>query len=100
MRTPGVKLGFSIADYAKLHGMGIGSFRLKDGSSIKILQNPEKEIVEFFHVKAGKLFDGSFYKGEGCIESVAANLTRYEGLAESVEELNKAWAQSMYPSAF
>ena len=88
------KVGFNVADYALRNKMGIGSFRLKDGSSVKVLQNAEKNIIEFFQVKNGKILGAKGYRGPNS-DCYAANLLgSLEKDAQSIEELNKAWKDS------
>ena len=89
------KLGFSIVDYAKRNNMGIGSFRLKDGSSIKVLQNLDKKAVEFFQVKNGKLLGAKGYRGNDAQYEAVNFFCGFEKLAEKTEEMDKAWSDSL-----
>ena len=95
----GIKLGFQVADYAAKHGYGIGSFRLKDGSSVKILQNIDKDLVEIWNVKNGNLLGLKGYKGRENVFEAQQFICNLENMAESTEELISAWAQSLYKSS-
>ncbi|MBQ8459818.1 hypothetical protein IJ541_06920 [bacterium] len=95
----GRKLGFQVADYAKKYGYGIGSFRLKDGSSVKILQNADKNMVELWNVQNGRLLGLKGYKGKESVFEAQQAVCRLENLAENPEELTSAWAQSLYKSS-
>ncbi len=88
----GVKLGFKFVDLAKSWGRGIGSVRLKDGSSVKILADPDDKAIDFFRIKNGKLLEGVFYRGNDNVPR-AANTMAYieEKLALNKEEAEKAW---------
>jgi hypothetical protein len=86
----------NIAEYARARGLGIGSFRLKDKSSIKVLSDTGCDTVEVYQVKNGKIIDRQIFKGPDEIPYAAMHIASLEKAAESVEELNKAWAQSMY----
>lgn len=88
------KVGFNAAEYALKHKMGIGSFRLKDGSSVKILQDTDKDIIQFFQVKNGELLGAKGYHGPNADCNAANFLCDLEKYAENVEELEKAWANS------
>lgn len=88
----GIKLGFSMVDLAREWGRGIGSVRLKDGSSIKILGDPNDRAVDFFRIKYGRLLGGTSYRGKDAIPR-AANYVGYieEKLALNPEDVGKAW---------
>ena len=81
---------------SKAKGFGIGSFRLKDGSSVKVLANTKSHITEVYQVRHGRIIDQKKFDGLDAIPYAALHVTSFEKAAESVEELNKAWAQSMY----
>lgn len=89
----GIKLGFKMVDYARSIGRGIGSVRLKDGSSIKILGDPNDRAIDFFRVKHGRLLESKGYRGSDTV-SHAANDLGYleEKLALYPEDVEKAWA--------
>lgn len=88
----GIKLGFSFVDFAKATGRGIGSVRLKDGSSIKMLGNPIKKTVDFYRIKHGKLLEATGYRGRDAIAR-AANDVGYieEKLAVIPTDAQEAW---------
>ena len=88
----GIKLGFSMVDYAKSIGRGIGSVRLKDGSSIKILGDPNDKAIDFFRIKNGRLLEGTFYRGKDTVAR-AANTMAYieEKLALDPKDAETAW---------
>ncbi len=86
----------NLAAYARAKGYGIGSFRLKDGSSVKVLADTNSHTTEIYQVKHGKIIDQKKFSGLDAIPYAAMHVSSYEKAAESVEELNKAWAQSMY----
>jgi len=88
----GVKLGFSFVDLAKSWGRGIGSVRLKDGSSVKILGDPNDKAVDFFRIKHGRLLEAKGYRGENALFQ-AANDVGYieEKLAMDPKDVSKAW---------
>ena len=88
----GIKLGFSMIDLAKSWGRGIGSVRLKDGSSVKILGSPDDKAVDFFRIKSGRLLDAHGYRGKYAMYQ-AANEVGYieEKLALNPEDVEKAW---------
>ncbi len=86
----------NIAAYAKAKGYGIGSFRLKDGSSVKVLADTNSHTTEVYQVKKGKILNRQIFSGPDEIPYAAMHIASYEKAAESVEELNKAWAKSMY----
>ena len=88
----GVKLGFSFVDLARSWGRGIGSVRLKDGSSVKILGDPNDKAVDFFRIKHGRLLEAKGYRGEKAIFN-AANDIGYieEKLAIDPNEALNAW---------
>lgn len=75
----GIKLGFTFADYAKATGKGIGSVRLKDGSSVKILSDPEKlHSTEFYRVKNGRLLEAYGSRGRNSIKDIVGKLLELE----------------------
>ena len=88
----GVKLGFSMVDLAREWGRGIGSVRLKDGSSMKFLGSPDDRAVDFIRIKHGKLLGGTSYRGEDAV-SRAANYVGFieEKLAQNPADVEKAW---------
>ena len=88
----GIKLGFSMVDLARKWGRGIGSIRLKDGSSVKILGAPDDKKVDFFRIKNGRLLETKGYRGEYAMYQ-AANDVGYieEKLALNPEDVDKAW---------
>jgi len=88
----GIKLGFSMVDLAKSWGRGIGSIRLKDGSSVKILGDPNDKAVDFFRIKNGRLLASKGYRGENAMYQ-AANDVGYieEKLALDPKDVDKAW---------
>lgn len=88
----GIKLGFSMVDLAKSWGRGIGSVRLKDGSSVKILGDPNDKAVDFFRIKNGRLMESKGYRGEYAMYQ-AANDVGYIGekLALDPKDVDKAW---------
>jgi len=89
----GIKLGFSMVDLAKSWGRGIGSVRLKDGSTIKILGASDDKAVDFFRIKNGRLLGSKGYRGEDAMYQ-AANDVGYieEKLAQNPEDVGKAWS--------
>ena len=91
----GIKLGFKIADYAKANNMGIGSFKLKDGSSIKILNDLDRDIVELFHVKEGRLLGAKGFQGEDSFIDAVNLYTKLEKQAININDADKAWSQSL-----
>ena len=84
----GRKLGFQLADFAKAHNMGIGNFRLKDGSSVKILSNDRGSYV--MQVKNGRLLSAEYGRGEG----LGSILDRYASKAEDIKEMDKEYMSS------
>ncbi len=88
------KVGFNVAEYALKNKMGIGSFRLKDGSSVKILQDQDKNLIQFFQLKNGELIGAKGYQGPSSNFQAANYLCDLEKNAENAEELEKAWANS------
>ncbi len=88
----GIKLNFSMVDLAKSWGRGIGSVRLKDGSSVKILGDPDDKAIDFFRIKHGRLLEGVCYRGEDTVPR-AANTMAYieEKLALNPEDAERAW---------
>ena len=86
----------NLAAYARAKGYGIGSFRLKDGSSVKVLADTNSHTTEVFQIKHGKIIDQKKFSGPDAIPYASLHIASFEKAAESVEELNKAWAQSMY----
>ena len=67
----GRKMGFSLADYAKQHHKNIGSFRLKDGSSVKLIGCQESDMIEMYKIKNNKFYGGSVFKGENSVPRAA-----------------------------
>lgn len=86
----------NIAAYAKAKGFGIGSFRLKDGSSVKVLSDVKNHITEVYQIRHGKIIGNKKFSGLDAIHYAAMHVVSFEKAAESVDELNKAWAQSIY----
>lgn len=88
----GIKLGFSFVDFAKATGRGIGSVRLKDGSSVKILGDPVTNSVDLFRIKHGRLLEAVGYRGKDSIPR-AANDIGYieEKLALQPGDVFDAW---------
>ena len=87
-----IKLGFKMVDYAKSIGRGIGSVRLKDGSSVKILGDPNDRAIDFFRIKHGKLLEGVFYRGKDCVPRAASTMAYIEEkLALNPEDAARAW---------
>ena len=87
----GIKLGFNMVDLAKSWGRGIGSVRLKDGSSVKILGSPDDKAVDFFRIKSGKLLETHGYRGKNAIYEAANDIGVLEKLAENPADVDKAW---------
>ncbi len=90
----GIKLGFSFVDFAKRTGRGIGSVRLKDGSSVKILGDPVEKSVDFFRIKHCRLLEASGYRGNDSVAR-AANDVAYikENLAVIPDDVDQAWSR-------
>ena len=87
-------VGIRVADYALKNKMGIGSFQLKDGSSIKILQDPDKDIIQFIQVKDGKMLGAKGFLGPNADCQAANLLGDLEKNAENIKEVDKAWNDS------
>lgn len=88
----GKRLGFSFVDYAKQHHNNIGSVRLKDGSSLKIIGCQEHDMIELYRVKHNRLYGGSVFKGEDAICKAAEEFCAItDKHAISVPEVDKAW---------
>ena len=90
----GIRLCFSFVDLAKSTGRGIGSVRLKDGSSIKMLGDPAGKSVDFFRIKHGRLLEATGYRGRDAIAR-AANDVGYieENLAVIPNDAQEAWGR-------
>lgn len=92
MKKAGMKLGFSLVDYAKQHNKNIGSVRLKDGSSLKVIGSQESNMIELYRVKNNRLYGGSVFKGEDNVFKAAeefAAITEKQAVNEN--DANKAW---------
>ena len=87
----GIKLGFKLADYAKMNKMGIGSFRLKDGSSMKIMSNPDKQLFTVMNIKNGRM--RSLEGGRG-LNALANTIGKYEQKAENIDDVTTAIGDS------
>lgn len=91
----GIKVGFNFVDLAKSRGWGIGSVRLKDGSCVKILGDPNDLGVDLFRIKYGKLLEARGYRGEEAVyhaaNDVAAIEEHYEAFAGDTE---RAWRRA------
>ncbi len=87
----GIKLGFSFVDMAKRWGTGIGSYRLNDGSSVKLLSNPKTGITQLFQVKYNRLISAEAAKGN---DNILAMIGRYEQKAVNIEEADHALISS------
>ena len=72
----GIKLGFSLVDYAHARNMKIGSMRLKDGSSFKVLANSKGSNVEMYRIKYGRLLEAKGYRGPGAIDKSINEIAR------------------------
>ncbi len=89
----GMKIGFKFVDLAKSWGTGVGSVRLKDGSSVKILG--KDNAVDFFCIKRGKLLESKGYRGENAVSEAACDMCHIEEqLAESPKEAMNAWTSA------
>ena len=90
----GIKLRFTLADFAKYNNMGIGSVRLKDGSSLKIISDPNSGLTHLFQVKRGRLLNACGVTGENAnckIANILGGLRKY--VAEG-EDLDRAYQRS------
>ena len=87
----GIKLGFKLADYAKMNKMGIGSFRLKDGSSMKIMSNPDKQLFTVMNIKNGRMRSLEGGKGLNALSNI---IGRYEQKAENIDDVTTAIGDS------
>ena len=67
---------------------------MKDGSSIKILQNLEKNAIDFFQVKNGKLLGAKGFRGKDSDCHAANLLGSLSKYAEKAEDVDKAWIDS------
>lgn len=83
----GMKLGFTMAEYAKKYHYGLGSFRLKDGSSVKILHKPDEKFFNFLKVKDGRLYSAEGGKGNRVFASL---VEKYSSEAQDIHELDNA----------
>lgn len=92
----GEKIPCSLAEYAKRNGMGLGSFRLKDGSSLKLLSKSpagDGEVVtNALRVKNGKLLGSERIVGT---EGMACAAEKFEKLAENPADVQEAWMHSL-----
>jgi hypothetical protein len=88
----GIKLGFKMVDLAKSWGRGIGSVRLKDGSSVKILGDPNDCAVDFFRIKNGKILGIKGYRGQDAICHAANEIGAIEKQALVPSDVDNAWA--------
>ena len=90
--TAGRKLGFSLAEYAKLHHNNIGSVRLKDGSSLKVIGSQGNDMIELYRVKNNTLYGGTVYKGKNSVFKAAQEFCAItEKNAVDEKEANTAW---------
>ena len=71
--------------------MGIGSFRLKDGSSMKIMSNPDKQLFTVMNIQNGRL--RSLEGGKG-LNALANIIGRYEQKAENIDDITTAIGDS------
>lgn len=86
----GLKLGLKLNDFAKANKLGIGSFRLKDGSSVKLLSNGH--LTHAIQVKDGEAICA---KGAGGNRAIAALLDEYVPLAQDPDSVFDAFAHSL-----
>jgi len=90
----GIKLGFSFVDLAKRQNKGIGSFRLKDKSSVKILMGDD--TIDLYNIRCGRLLRAVGYKGENAVSDSYVKLKELEDLAVDPKDIDKAWDQALY----
>ena len=90
----GIKLGFSFVDYARHNGMGLGSVRLKDGSSMKILTSLEDKTIQLFKVHKGRLLEAKGYKGANFNNEAGFYGNYVKALAENPKEAECAFDSS------
>ena len=76
---------------AKRWHTGVGSYRLKDGSSVKILSDSATRITRLFQVKNGRLISAEAARGNN---QIAAMMDRYASKAANIEEADDAWLKS------
>lgn len=86
-----VKFGFPVRAFAKKHNFGVGSFNLKDGSSVKILSNPESQLFHVWQMKNGSLLKASGGRGENAL---AASIGEYESKAINSNDITTAIGDS------
>lgn len=90
----GIKLGFSLADYAAKTGKKYASIPMKDKSSVKILTGDNS--VDFFQVKNGRLLSAAGHHGEEQdISFVSKTLARIQQFAEDGFDAIEAWDESL-----
>lgn len=87
----GMKLTFSIANMARKKGWGYGSYRLTDGSSVKLASDAKTGITRLFQVKNNRLVAAEAAKGNN---EVAAMLDRYAPKAVYKDEADNAFMNS------
>lgn len=91
----GVKIR-SIVDYAHSNNMKIGSMRLKDGSSLKVLAKPDGSSVEMYRVKHGKLLGGKGYSGPNTMETAIGEIARIKDLYGANDKYSNCSAEHIF----
>lgn len=87
----GMKLTFSIANLARKNGWGYGSYRLCDGSSVKLTSDAKTGITRLFHVKNNRLIAAEVANGNN---EVTAMVDRYAQKAVYKDEADYAFMNS------
>ena len=63
MRIDKINIDSKLANFAKHNGMGISSLKLKDGTNLKILSNPYKELFHIFQIKNDQIIKAEGGRG-------------------------------------
>lgn len=87
----GMKLTFSIANIARKKGWGYGSYRLTDGSSVKLASDAKTGITRLFQVKDNRLVAAEAAKGNN---EVSAMVDKYAQKAVYKDEADNAFMNS------
>lgn len=91
----GIRLGFKLRDLAVKRKMGIGSFELKDGTTVSLLNDFNKRALDFYRTKSNYLLGAKGYRGSKNYQEAIGFLTKLAGEAKNSNEVCRAWSDSL-----
>ncbi|MEE3349227.1 MAG: hypothetical protein VZR09_04230 [Candidatus Gastranaerophilaceae bacterium] len=86
-------LKVDIRAFAEKYNYGIGNFGLKDGSSVKILNDVKSGLTHVWHMKDGKIISAQGGRGD---ENISSMLYAFKDRAINSSDIMAAYNKSFH----